>query len=74
MGKRAKSEVWPYITAHLEAHDAPVIAGLADLSPEELAAAEAEADAIAAAAEGAALLRREMGMAAGGQQGVRAAA
>jgi hypothetical protein len=41
MGRNARTEVWPYITAHLEQHDAPVISGLADLSPEELAA-EAE--------------------------------
>ncbi|GBF95977.1 alpha beta hydrolase [Raphidocelis subcapitata] len=48
MGKNAREEVWPYITSFLSDHDAPVISGLADLSPEELAEAAAEAEALAA--------------------------
>lgn len=43
IGKRAASEVWPHVAAHLEVHDAPLVSGVADLSPEEV---EAEAAAL----------------------------
>jgi hypothetical protein len=71
MGKNARTEVWPHILGHLEQHDAPVIAGIADLSPEELAEAEAEADAVASDP---ALLMREGGLAGAARQAVEVAA
>jgi hypothetical protein len=55
MGKNARDEVWPYITSFLSEHDAPVISGLADLTPEELAEAAAEAEGLAAPRQAAAV-------------------